>query len=180
MGTDESRFTEMYRRLYPRVRSYAARRAPDSAAQEATDEAFLIAWKKLDQLPLDPLPWLMVATRHTLSEHRRRDDKQVALIERMTSGSTHSSAVTPGADHAAVERLAVLGALRSLSEQDRETLMLTVWDGLSYRRSAEVAGCSTTAFAVRHHRARRRLETALATQDAGLVTPPVQMERDAT
>ncbi|MGF7120677.1 RNA polymerase sigma factor [Rhodococcus sp. BE178] len=179
MGTDEARFTELYRQLYRRVWAYAARRAPDQIAQEATDEAFLIAWKKLDQLPTDPLPWLLVATRHALSEHRRREDKQLTLIEWAASGSLLSPPTAPGADDAALERLSVLAALQTLSEQDRETLMLTVWDGLSYRQSAEAVRCSTTAFAVRHHRARRRLSAALAIQDSS-GTPSIQMERDAT
>ncbi|WP_433604910.1 RNA polymerase sigma factor [Prescottella agglutinans] len=179
MDTDEVRFTEMYRLLYRRVRAYAGRRAPDQIAQEAADEAFLIAWRKLDQLPADPLPWLLVATRHALSEHRRREDKQLVLIEWASSGSPLSPPTAPAADDEALERLSVLAALETLPEQDRETLMLTVWDGLSYRQSAEVVGCSTTAFAVRHHRARRRLSAALAIQDSS-GTPSIQMERDAT
>lgn len=180
MDTDEARFTEMYRQSYRRVRAYAARRAPESIAQDATDEAFLIAWKKLDQLPDDPLPWLLVAARYALSEHVRREGKQVALVELVTSRPNSTSPTAPGADHSALERLAVLAALELLSDQDRETLMLTVWDGLTHRQSAEVAGCSAAAFAVRHHRARRRLAAALALQDSGSATPSIQMERDAT
>jgi len=57
--------------------------------------------------------------------------------------------------------------------------MLTVWDGLSHAQSAEVMGCSTSAFAVRHHRARRRLEAALSDQDASNVKPIVRSGRDA-
>ncbi|MGW6376185.1 RNA polymerase sigma factor [Rhodococcus sp. NPDC055112] len=176
MGADEVRFTEMYTRLYVRVRSYAGRRAPESVAQEATDETFLIAWKKLCQLPHDPLPWLLVTARNVLSEHQRRDGRQDALVARMLP---RMSASEPGADHEALERLAVFGAIDSLSERDREALMLTVWDGLTHAQSADVMGCSITAFAVRHHRARRRLEAALIAQEAGHVVSTVRIGKDA-
>jgi RNA polymerase sigma factor (sigma-70 family) len=98
------------------------------------------------------------------------------LVDRLAASSPGPEAAEPGADHAAVERLAVCGALESLSDRDRETLMLTVWDGLSYGQSAEVVGCSTSAFAVRHHRARRRLAAALSDQDASNLNPEMRSE----
>lgn len=42
--------------------------------------------------------------------------------------------------------------------------MLVAWDGLEHRVAAGVMGCSTGAFTVRVHRARRKLERALADQ----------------
>jgi RNA polymerase sigma-70 factor (ECF subfamily) len=54
-----------------------------------------------------------------------------------------------------------------MTEVDREALMLTVWDGLGHRDAAKVAGCSVGAFAVRLHRARRRLHEELARLDEG-------------
>jgi RNA polymerase sigma-70 factor (ECF subfamily) len=42
--------------------------------------------------------------------------------------------------------------------------MLIAWDGLDHRVAASVMGCSTTAFAVRIHRARRKLQRALNTE----------------
>lgn len=66
-----------------------------------------------------------------------------------------------GADEVALERVTVLRALLQLSAEDREALMLSVWDGMSYRSAAKVVGCSTAAFGVRLHRARRRLAAGL-------------------
>lgn len=62
---------------------------------------------------------------------------------------------------AVVERLTVLSALARLTDRDRDVLMLTAWDGLGTQEAARVAGCSTTAFGVRVHRARRRFTAAL-------------------
>jgi RNA polymerase sigma-70 factor (ECF subfamily) len=53
----------------------------------------------------------------------------------------------------------------SLSDADREALLLTAWEGLDAEHAALAAGCSTGTFTVRLHRARRRLEQALAAAD---------------
>ena len=48
--------------------------------------------------------------------------------------------------------------------------MLIAWDGLEHRVAAAVMGCSTTAFTVRVHRARRRLERALGAGEQNQIT----------
>jgi RNA polymerase sigma-70 factor (ECF subfamily) len=52
-------------------------------------------------------------------------------------------------------------ALNGLPEADREALMLAAWEGLSAQQAARVLGCSPTAFRIRLHRARRKLEASL-------------------
>ncbi len=65
-------------------------------------------------------------------------------------------------------------ALAVLSERDREALRLVAWEGLDPERAARAAGCSRGAFAVRLHRARRRLEAALA--DDRQLSRPIDLE----
>jgi len=60
------------------------------------------------------------------------------------------------------ERISVLTALAALSEADRELLTLVAWHGLKPNEAAQVVGCSTATYFVRLHRARRRLERAMA------------------
>lgn len=60
-------------------------------------------------------------------------------------------------------------AFRTLGPGDQEVLMLTSWDGLNSTAAAKVLGCSRGAFAVRLHRARRRLVRAI--EDRGLADP---------
>lgn len=60
------------------------------------------------------------------------------------------------------ERAAVVAALERLAEGDREALRLVAWEGLEASRAAHAAGCSPRTFAVRLHRARRRLMKELA------------------
>ena len=58
-------------------------------------------------------------------------------------------------------RTLVRRALAGLSERDREVLMLVAWEGLDPAGAARVAGCTRATFAVRLHRARKRLDRAL-------------------
>ena len=56
-----------------------------------------------------------------------------------------------------VNRQVLLDALRRLSDEEREALLLVGWDGLDHTSAAVVAGCSTPAFTKRLSRARQRL-----------------------
>jgi RNA polymerase sigma-70 factor (ECF subfamily) len=51
------RFTGLQDRCRNRVCAYAMSRA----GRQLADEVFLVAWRRLDGLPVDPLPWLLVA-----------------------------------------------------------------------------------------------------------------------
>jgi RNA polymerase sigma-70 factor (ECF subfamily) len=166
---DDVRFTRIYRDSYSRVLGYAARRTSAELAREAVDEVFLRAWRRLPDLPDPPLPWLLVTARNVMSEQRRGGAKADALaleIARVPLFQTDPS-------DAVVERNVVLQALATMTEVDREAVLLTVWDGLGHRDAAKVAGCSVGAFAVRLHRARRRLRTELARLD-GVEAPIVR------
>ncbi|MDN5855804.1 MAG: ECF-type sigma factor, partial [Actinomycetia bacterium] len=111
------------------------------------------------------LPWLLVVARNVISDQHRRGRRQDALAAEIANAAAGLS--EPGPDAAVVERITVLTALAQLSISDREVLFLTVWDGLSNGDAATVAGCSAATFAVRLHRARRRLADALQQFDSG-------------
>ena len=153
------RFTGLYDRFRSRVYAYAVSRGGRQMADEVVSEVFLVAWRKLDELPDDPLPWLLVAARNVIGSEFRaaaRQESMTAEIRSWVSGTA-----TDIADQVS-ERHAVLRALASLPEADRELLTLSAWHGLSPRDAASVAGCSVATYFVRLHRARRRLENALA------------------
>ncbi len=159
---DTSEFAVLYQEFHRRVLAFTLRRAPRDVAVEATDQAFLIAWSRRDKIPSSPLPWLLVIARNVLYEQYRSQARQDVLAVELTL-------LTSSVEHptdAVVERMSVLAGLGSLLSSDREALMLTVWDGLSNSEAAKVTGCSTATFAVRLHRARRRLAAALKAAEA--------------
>ncbi len=157
-ATRRDRFEQVYRDHHPAVRAYLLRRAEPELAQDALSETFLAAWRRLDELPEDRLPWLLATARRTLANQRRSARRLGGLRERIATGEAHADAdfAEQVADAEVVRR-----ALEELSETDREALMLVAWEGLDPARAAQVAGCSRATFAVRLHRARKRLERAL-------------------
>jgi RNA polymerase sigma-70 factor (ECF subfamily) len=170
---DPQRFAEIFRALSPRVHAYARRHGDAAGSQDVTAETFLVAWRRFDQLPADPLPWLLGIARNVLRNQARGDLRR----DRLVLALTHSMAQPlrgPGADAAALERAQLAEALTRLSERDRESLLLVAWDGLTATQAAAVSGCTVNTFARRLSRARARLATALAEPP---LPPPVAEQR---
>jgi RNA polymerase sigma-70 factor (ECF subfamily) len=156
---NEQRFEHLYGEHFDRVAAYLLSRADRGLAEEALARTFEVAWRRMADMPDEPLPWLLGVARRVLADLRRGQARQGALIERIaaTVGEVDD-------DHAEtlIARHRVLAALDRLTDPQREVLLLTVWDGLSQREAAAALGCSRGAVALRLHRARVRLQTALS------------------
>ncbi|AEE44821.1 RNA polymerase sigma factor [Cellulomonas fimi] len=155
--TDAQRFAALWEQHAPRVQAWTLRHVDRDTAQEVVAETFLVAWRRLADVPGDALPWLLVVARNTLRNHRRS-----AYRARQLHGVLAALAPPPPDDPAAAvaERQALLRALADLSTSDREAVLLVAWDGLTAAQAAEVLGCSPAAFKMRLSRARRRLTRA--------------------
>ena len=158
------RFERLFRESYPLVRAYALRRAAPDAAQDVVADTFLAAWRRLDDVPADALPWLYATARRVLANQRRSAARGAAL-ERRLSGAAGADARADLGDSVADAEL-VREALGRLSDRSREALMLVAWEGLDGARAARAARCSKAAFAVRLHRARGQLADELASLEA--------------
>lgn len=154
----------MFRECYPPVRAYACRRAAPDAAQDVVADTFLVAWRRLEDVPEDALPWLYGVARRVLANQRRSAVRSAALERRVAGATVQPGPGDVGEDVADAELLRL--ALGRVPEKGREALTLVAWDGLSGARAARAAGCSKAAFAVRLHRARARLAAELAALDA--------------
>jgi len=153
--SDRLAFERIFRSHNVAVFRYALRRVGAAGAQDVVAETFLVAWRRQQDISGDPLPWLLGVARRICANQLRGRSREAALEERIAAQAVTSVVVT--GDSAPP----ILEALVKLSETDREALMLVAWDGLSNRQAAEVVGCSTAAFGVRVHRARRRLAKSL-------------------
>jgi RNA polymerase sigma factor (sigma-70 family) len=163
--TRGERFERLFREHYPLVRAYALRRAAPDAAQDVVADTFLVAWRRLEDVPDDALPWLYATARRMLANQRRSASRGAALAERLATSA--AADVSPDAAEGVADAQLVRLALGRLSERSREALMLVAWEGLSGERAARAAGCSQAAFAVRLHRARARLAHELAALAGG-------------
>jgi RNA polymerase sigma-70 factor (ECF subfamily) len=146
----EQEFEALFRANVGRVRSYVARRTADGR-DDAVAETFTVAWRRLEEVPEDTLPWLLGVARRVLANQRRATQRRLALGERLRAEPvTVVEAVgDPRAD-------AVLAALRALRERDREVLLLVERDGVSRDEAARVLGVTRPELRLRLHRARRR------------------------
>ena len=156
-GSDDSeRLTALFRENSQAVRSFARRRVGPDDAQEIVAETFLVAWRRITDIPDPPLPWLYRVASLEIANHRRRSEKharvEMALIDGLSSRSE------PGtADHPSDHTDAVRVAFSDLSAADQEILRLAAWEQLTSQEGATVLGCSVATYRVRLHRARTRL-----------------------
>jgi RNA polymerase sigma-70 factor (ECF subfamily) len=156
-----ARFDALFSSYRRPVLAYAMRRTTTPAdAEDATAEAFTIAWRKIDAIPTDePLPWLYAVARRVLANQRRGRGRR----ERLTALLRVDDVATPepaGEDHDGPAFV----ALATLSPADQELLRLVAWEELGNREVAQVLGISANAVAIRLHRARSRVAAALDRQ----------------
>jgi RNA polymerase sigma factor (sigma-70 family) len=141
------------------VLAYALRRVDDPAdAADALAETFLVAWRRLDDVPSgdDARPWLLAVARRVLSNQRRGARRRVGLADRLARELSVYRPRSPTETDLLVRR-----ALAGLSEADREVLLLSAWEGLTPAQIGAVVGMRAVSVRSRLHRARRRLRSEL-------------------
>jgi len=161
-----NRFSELYRAHYEAVLRYALRRTDPETAREVAAETFLVAWRRINAVPAEPGqsgPWLYGVARRVLvnaDRSRRRGERLSARL-----GQQRQDDRSPDLAGQVTERVGLEQALAGLPASDQEALRLVGWEELDLAEAAAAMGCSRSTMAVRLHRARRRLERALAAAD---------------
>jgi RNA polymerase sigma-70 factor (ECF subfamily) len=80
---DGQRFERLYEQHFERVAGYLLARTGRDSAAEALARTFEIAWRRLPDVPVEPLPWLLGVARRVLAEQRRAQGRRNALIKRI-------------------------------------------------------------------------------------------------
>ncbi|MEV6401093.1 sigma-70 family RNA polymerase sigma factor [Streptomyces sp. NPDC051907] len=156
-----------------RVYAFAAHRLDPEAARDVVSETFLAAWRRIEDVRDPALPWLLGTARKIIANELRRHSRQTALTERLIVMTAERA--TDDESVSAADRQSVIAAMRRLSEADQEVLAVSAWYDLSGPEAAKVLGCSPGAYAVRLHRARRRLHRQMGRAAAGdCASRPVQ------
>jgi RNA polymerase sigma factor (sigma-70 family) len=156
---DAQRFTALYREHQRRVRDFAQRRVGADLAQEVVAETFLVAWRRLDDIPGAAIPWLYRVALYEIANLRRRQAKAVRLYDALRESGT-ATAMEDEADDITELARAVGVAFANLKPRDQEILRLAAWEQLSSSEAAAVLQCSVPAYRMRLHRARIRLAAA--------------------
>jgi DNA-directed RNA polymerase specialized sigma24 family protein len=141
------------------VHSYALRRVGEAHAREVLVESFVLAWRRLDDVPADPLPWLYTTAR---------------LV-----ASTVPGVGFGGRGATELERQG-FRALSGLRPNDREALLLVSWERLEPHRAAAALACSRGALRARARRGRKALARPawdLNPQPELVPAPPIELLR---
>jgi RNA polymerase sigma factor (sigma-70 family) len=167
-------FVELYRRHAEDVLRYFARRTLDpEAAAELTAETFAEAYasrRNYRDTGTNGVAWLYGIARHQLGRFFRTG--QIDAAARRRIGIAREA--LPADDYERIEELvdlapireALVEALETLGEEQRDALRLHVIDGLGYTEVAKRLGCAEAAARQRVSRGLRRI--ALVLQERGL------------
>ena len=150
----QRRLEQLYEAHASAVFAYARRRASWEDADEVVSETFLVAWRRLDQVPSQERAWLIGVARNALANRNRSEVRQQRVRRRL-------AVAVPAEDSPKLADGRVQSALAQLSDTDRDALTMLAWDGLTPAEIGTALGCSRAAAYVRIHRARRRLAALL-------------------
>ncbi|WP_269328106.1 RNA polymerase sigma factor [Kineosporia mesophila] len=156
------RFESLVPGLIEPLRRFLARRTDPATADDVLGETLLTLWRRLDEVPGEPLPWTYGVARNCLANAertRRRQDRLVARIATIDRpDDTADGTGTAQLSDSSIDLTAVLAQLRP---PDAELLRLWAWEELAPAQIAQVLGISANAATIRLHRARERLRAEL-------------------
>jgi RNA polymerase sigma-70 factor (ECF subfamily) len=156
-------FEEVAAGLVEPLRRFLARRTDPATADDVLAETLLVCWRRLADLPEEPLPWAYGVARNCLANARRGDRRRARLAARIsvvdppaTTTAGPDAGDAPDAPNPALTR-----ALRRLRPEDAELLRLWAWEQLRPAEIAAVLGITANAASIRLHRARETLRAEL-------------------
>lgn len=177
----EQRYRAVFDRYHRDIYAYFKRRIDADSAKDCTAETFLVAWRRIDTVPEDDaLQWLYRVARNVLRNQYRAKRRSHSLAARLRGNGGNPVASPEVIVVRREEDEEALEALRRLSAQDQEILLLAVWEELPYSEIAEILGCTPHAASQRLYRASQRLAKQLGrrrpTRNAG--TSPASRQKE--
>ena len=164
---------DLFAEYQPRIRRYILSMVHDPVeADDLTQEVFLRAHRKLGSLrDRDALvSWLYRIATHACYDRFRKWSRQPGLDPLDINGSVAGNAAGADTDEPRLDRMieraemsaCVRGFLEDLSDEYRQVILLHDMEGLTNPEIAGMLGMSLDAIKIRLHRARRKLQGALA------------------
>ena len=177
----EHTFESLYEVVYPDLMRFVQRRAHPDHADDVVADAFLVVWRRLDEVPPlhdDARAWVFGVTRNILLNKQRGERRRRALGVRLAD-ATALPCADPDTD-LVVSRVDLAKAWSLLSEVHQEALGLAVFEDLRSPQAAAVLGISPVAFRLRLNRARRALRLHCDHLPDPSATPAAASERTTT
>jgi RNA polymerase sigma factor (sigma-70 family) len=168
---DFSPASEIYDRYSSRIYNFAYRFLRNSeAAEDATQEVFVKMLKHANQFHGDAKlsTWLFSITANWCRDYLRKSDNKAKEAEDVLLTLPASSELAP--DRRLEQReneQRIQKALTALTPEQREAILLSRYQGLSYAEIAQISGCSEGAVKTRVFRAMETLKKALSGETRG-------------
>ena len=164
-GGDYSPASEIYDRYSARIYNFAFRFLKNAeAAEDATQEVFVKMMKHANQFQGDAKlsTWLFSITANWCRDYLRKADNKAKEAEEVLVSLPAPSELSPERNlEKREDELRVQRALSALTPEQREAILLSRYQGLSYAEIAQIAGCSEGAVKTRVFRAMETLKKAL-------------------
>lgn len=161
VGMDESRrkrFEEVAPTIIEPVRRFLARRTDPDTAEDVLAETLLVCWRRVEEVPDLPLPWVYAVARNCLLNAERSARRQERVAARIMA-----QPVDPGPP----EDAALHEALATLRPEEAELLRLWAWEQLAPAEIATVLGITPNAASTRLDRAKKKLSARVRKSGAG-------------
>lgn len=159
------RFADLFAANWKPILGFAARRCATPAdASDVAAEVFLVAWRRIGEIPAgdEARLWLYGVARLQITNQRRGAQRRERLGQALLDAWTEASERDPAELFTLRESAAAIrAALDTLRGPDSDLLTLTAWEGLTIAQAAEVVGIRPDAARARISRARRRLRHLL-------------------
>lgn len=81
----EQRFDQLWKDHAPAVVRYARRHVLPDEVEDVVAETFVVAWRRLEEVPPFGLPWLLGVARNVAANARRSRRRQEALSGRIAA-----------------------------------------------------------------------------------------------
>jgi RNA polymerase sigma-70 factor (ECF subfamily) len=155
----DPRFAEFYDRFHRHIYAYCLRRIQASAVEDVVAETFLVAWRKLDEVPAgdEALPWLYGVAHRVLAHQWRSAFRSQRLNEKLSSLGVTPTILPEEVVTLRQEVGQVLTALGELNPTDQEILRLTAWEELSHSEIAVALDIKVGAVRQRLYAAKKNL-----------------------
>lgn len=168
---DFSPASEIYDRYSGRIYNFALRFLKSSeAAEDATQEVFVKMLKHANQFQGDAKlsTWLFSITANWCRDYLRKADNRIKESDDVLVTLPAPSDQAP--DRTLEQRedaQRVQRALQALTPEQREAILLSRYQGLSYAEIAQISGCSEGAVKTRVFRAMETLKKTLLGESRG-------------
>lgn len=143
---DSSAFEELYAEYVSAIYKFVYYRiSHKQTAEDVTSDVFMKALGRIQQFDESKgtfQSWLYAIARNTLVDHYRTKKETVDIEQAYEVGENHD---LDGHVDRARELEKVRAYLDTLPEDQREIVLLRVWDDLSYQQIAEIVGKSEAA-----------------------------------